>query len=246
VSSRPASKRHEQGRSHLASLCNYWLRRSGLSLDALAALADYGLGEKGFLLPSQISHIRNAKLHRGVPPKCLDGLAAANRAIWLWKERGTQALLSELGPFSSWGVAEDWLEGAIWLPSERHQGEPLGFGELCCIGAGWLRLSYLGQAVSPAEADDLSERLSALLGDLVGGGSPAEGLARLLAAYPIEDQARRDRLRDLLLGERWSHGQLEAELYALAITVSRLRGQDEASFPPDALHAELTAHRRRT
>lgn len=244
---RPASERHEQGRSHLASLMNYWLRQSQLSHEQLGALADWGLGESGWLIPSQISHIKGRRLTRGLPAKACDAMAAANRAIWLWHEQKPEAAIQELGPHSSWNVTEEHLEGAIWLPSEERQGRPLDFCDFARLSAGWLRLSYLGtMALSDNEAVDLSMRLSELLNTLVGGTTPAAALQRILEAYPItDDQARAEGVRDLLLGGHWSRERLEAELYAMAVTVATLRGVPLSSYGPIELHAELARNRRR-
>lgn len=244
---RPASERHERGRSHLASLLNYWLRQSQLSHDQLGALADWGLGESGWLIASQISHIKGARLTRGLPAKACDAMAAANRAIWLWHERTPEAAIKELGPHSSWKVQQEWLDGAIWLPSEERQGRPLDFCDFARLSAGWLRLSYLGtMALSDNEALDLSQQLSDLLNTLVAGTTPAAGMQRILEAYPItDDQTRAAGVRDLLLGGHWSREHLEAELYAMAVTVATLRGVPLSSYGPIELHAELTRNRRR-
>lgn len=244
--SRPASERHEQGRSHLAGLLNYWLRQGQLSHDQLGAIADWGLGESGWLIASQISHIKGSRLTRGLPAKACDAMAAANRAIWLWHERGPAAAIKELGPHSSWNVTEEQVERAIWLPSEERQG-PLDFCDFARLSAGWLRLGYLGtMALTDYEASDLSERLSDLLNTLVAGTTPAAALQRILEAYPItDDQARAEGVRDLLLGGHWSRERLEAELYAMAVTVATLRGVPLSSYGPIELHAELARNRRR-
>lgn len=245
--SKPASERHEQGRSHLASLLNYWLRQSGFSHEQLGSLADWGLGESGWLIPSQISHIKGRRLTRGLPAKACDAMAAANRAIWLWHEQKPEAAIKELGPHSSWGVTEETLEQAVWLPSEEKQGQPLDFCDFARLSAGWLRLSYLGtMALSDNEAADLSQRLSALLNALVEGTTPAAAMQRILDAYPItDDQTRAEGVRDLLLGGHWSRAHLEAELYAMAVTVATLRGVPLSSYGPIELHAELARDRRR-
>lgn len=243
---RPVTLRHEQGRSHLAGLINYWLRRGGLSHRQLAQIADWGLGESGWLTSTQISHLRNRNMARGATARNLEGLAGANQAIWLWQTKGPEHAVKALGPFSAWQVQERWLDDAIWLPVDDSI-EPLGYADFAEINAGRLQLSYMdGQSLSDTESDDLSQRLSDLLNSLAAGGTPAEGFARILAAYPLEDQARRDRLRDLLLGAIWSRQELEAELYALAVTVATLRGLPVSSYGPADLHAELSNHRRRT
>lgn len=245
--SRPATLRHEQGRSHLASLVNYWMRRSGLSHEQMARIADWGLGEAGWLSRSQISHLRNRNFARGANAQSLEGLAGANHAIWLWKAGGPERAIEELGPHSTWQIQPEWLDDAIWLPRDGSTTEPLDYGDFSEINAGRLRLSYIdGQLLSPTEAEDLSTHLSDLLNSLAAGGTPAEGFARILNAYPLADQDRRNRLRDLLLGAIWSREELERELYALAVTVATLRGVPVSEYGPAELHAELSGHRSRT
>ena len=245
--SRPVTLRHEQGRSHLANLVNYWLRRSDLSHEQLARLADWGLGEAGCLSKSQISHLRNRNMHRGASARNLDGLAGANRAIWLWQEKGEERTIRILGPYHSWQVEPEWLDHAYWLPAEDDPAQPLEYADFALVDAGHLKLSYLdGQSLSPTESLDVSLRLGALLNSLAAGGTPAEGIGRIMAAYPLEDEARRHRLRDLLLGAAWTREELEEELYALAVTVATLRGASISHYGPAELHAELSSHRRRT
>lgn len=228
-------------------MLNYWLRRSDLSHEQLAGLVDWGLGERGWLISSQISHLRNGNVARGASARNIDGMAGANRAIWLWHERGEQEALRELGPHSSWGVDLEALGRAIWLPSPADQTRCLDYGEISSVNAGRLVLPYLATPVlSPTEATELSLKVGALLNQLVAGGTPAEGIGRVLDAYPIEDAERRQRLRDVLLGGTWTREELEQELYVLAVTISRLRNDELGDYGPAQLHAELAASRRRT
>lgn len=243
---RPATLRHEQGRSYLASLVNYWIRRSELTQRQLGLIADWGLGEAGWLIPSQISHLRNRDIVRGASAKSLQGLAGANYALWLWHTKGQRQAWQELGPHTGWKVQGEWLDGAIWLPTADDDTKPLGLGHFAEIGAGLIKLPYLKDvALSPTESIELSGRMAALLNDLAGGGTPAEGIARVLKAYPITEPTRQRRLRDLMLGDRWTREELEEEMYALAATVNSLRCLQEGSYGPADLHAELSAHRRR-
>lgn len=245
--SKPVTLRHEQGRSHLASLVNYWLRKAGLSHEQLARIADWGCGEANCISKSQISHLRNRNVARGASPRNLDGLAGANRAIWLWQAKGPDAAIKALGPHHSWNVEREWLDRAIWLPAEDEPSQPLDFADFAAIDAGHLKLGYLGQMVlSPSESAEISAKLTDLLNTLGGSGSAMEQIARILAAYPLTDPTRRERLRDLMLGGTWSREELEQELYALAVLVATLRGVTPASYGAAELHAELSAHRRRT
>jgi hypothetical protein len=244
---RPITARHEQGRSYLASLLNWWLRQSGLSHEQLSRLADWGGGEQGLLIPSAISHLRRSNNARGPSMRNLEGLGAANRAIWLWQTKGEAAAIKELGNHSSHKVDSKWLDGAIWLATAEDERLPLDVVDLVQLSVGLLELPYLQQtAISPSESRDLSERLSALLNELAGGGTPAEGIRRVLEAYPVTDPIRQRRLRDLLLGEPFTREELEHEMLSLAACVNRLRGLPDGTYVPADLHAELTQGRKRT
>lgn len=243
---KPVTLRHEQGRSHLASLVNYWLRKADLSHEQLSRIADWGLGEAGCISPSQISHLRNRNVARGASARNLDGLAGANRAIWLWQADPERAIKA-LGPHHGWKVEREWLDRACWLPAEDEPSQPLDFADFAAIDAGHLKLGYLGQMVlSPSESAEISAKLTDLLNSLGGSGTAMEQIQRVLTAYPLTDPARRERLRDLMLGGQWSREELEQELYALAATVNNLRCLQEGTYGPADLHAELAAHRRRT
>jgi hypothetical protein len=244
---RPITARHEQGRSYLASLLNWWLRQSGLSHDQLSKLANWGGGEPGLLIPSAISHLRRSNNARGPSMRNLEGIAAANRAIWLWQSKGEAVAIKELGSYSACKVDSMWLDGATWLATAEDDRLPLDVIDFAQLSVGLLELPYLQQtAISPSESRDLSERLSALLNELAGGGTPAEGIRRVLEAYPIEDALRQRRLRDLLLGEPFTREELEQELLSLAGCVNRLRGLPDGTYGPADLHAELTQGRKRT
>lgn len=247
-SARPVTQRHEAGLSRFALLLNHWLRQSGLSHEQLARLADWAGGERNLIIHSQVSHLRNRKSPRGPSLKNLEGLAAANEAIWRWQTQGEAAAVARYGPFSIWKLTPDLMETATWLPSPQEEGKPLDLVEmvLVLIDDPEMELPYLTKAsLSPTDAQALSGRLCRMLNDLVAGSTPAESLARLLEAYPIKEPHRQDRLRDLLLGQEWTREELEDELYALAVLVATLRGVAPSSYGPAELHAELTAQRRR-
>lgn len=244
---RPVSLRHERGRSYLALVVNAWLRRSDLSLLEMSRIAGWGLGEDGCLSKSQLSQLKNRNIVRGASAKNLDGLAGANQAIWLWQERGEEEAIRRLGPPSSWQVTPEQLERSIWLHDPEFPDEALAYGDFAEIDAGYLQLPYLGAAVlSPSEATSLSLALAKLLNGLAAGGTPMDGINKVLDAYVSDDPERRERLRDLMLGGLWTHEELEAELGALALMVARLRGVPASEFGPYELHAELSAGRRRS
>lgn len=243
---RHVTLRHEQGRSYLGTVLNYWMRRSDLTHQQMARIADWGLGEGGLLSPSQISHLRNRNILRGASPRNLDGLVGANRAIHLWHTEGQEGAWRKLGPHPAWRVEREWLDGAIWLARPDDETQPLTYGDFAELSVGYLTLPYLGEvSLSPTEWSDLSLRLNQLLNSLATGGTPMEGIARVVAAYPIQDPARQARLRDLLLGATWTREELETELYALAVLVATLRGIPVSDYGPTQLHAELSSPGRR-
>jgi hypothetical protein len=238
-----ATDRHEQGIAQLPALLNYWLGRSGLSHEQMATIAGWGLGEPGMIDPSWISRARNGRQPRGASWKNTDALAAANEAIWLWQAQGPEAARAKLGPQSSWGIDEKWLDSADWLPVPEHPDQPLRFAELASVFAGHLQLPYLATALmSPSEARQASERLSQLLDAAIAkrGWGPREAIAQVLAAYPTKDPARQRRLQGLVVGTvQLNREELEAELHALAEMLCVIRGLTAGSYGPEELRAEL-------
>lgn len=243
---RPVTARHEEGLSYFTSLLNWWLQRSNLSHERMSLLAEWGGGEKKLLIPSVISHLKRRNVPSGPNLRNLEGLAGANRAIWLWQSKGDAAAIRELGPYSVHGIRPEWLDGACWLPSPEDESLPLDYVDLSLLLIGELKLPYLqDQVLNPSETEEVNQRLSELLNGLVAGLSPAEAIRKVLEAYPVRDDDRRARIRDLLLGEQLGLAELQEELHALAVVVGKLRGLPEGSFTAHDLHAELTRDRRR-
>ena len=242
-SMRPATERHERGIAQVPALVNYWLGRSGLSHDRMATIAAWGMGEPGILDPSWLSRARNSRNAQGASWKNTDALAAANEAIWLWKTQGPEAARAKLGPQSSWGIDEKWLDAAEWLPVPGQPDQPLRFPELASVFVGHLQLPYLATALlTPGEARQASERLAALLNAVAveRGWSPREAKAEVEDAYPTTDAARQRRLQAVILGdEQLSREELESELHALAELLRVLRGLKAGSYGPTELRAEL-------
>jgi hypothetical protein len=242
------SRRRERGSAHAASCLNYWLAKSEMSAEALAAIASWGLGEKSGLMSSNVSHLRNARITR-LNLKLIDGIAGANLAIWRWHVQGADACLQAFGPLSTWEIRPEWLNRAIWLHHPDDESDPLQFADWCEIFAGYLTLDYVGLALAPTE--NLSPAIAQLLGELTAGaGTIMDGLRAVERAYPVTDRERVDLLLDVVTGRRdYTRDQLESEIATLAITVSRLRGEPDGSLSPEALHSELTRRsndRRRT
>lgn len=245
---RLATERHERGVEHLAAMVNHWLGRGQLSHDRLIAIANWGLGEPGMLDGGSLSRIRNGKQARGASWRHLDALAAANHAIWLWQTGGERHAWSKLGPHSGWGIREQWLNDAIWLPHPEREGRPLRFATMAEVVAGYLELPYLNAvSLSPGEARQLSDALAALLEELIAerGWGPREGIRELIEAYPVEDKARQRRLKALIVGDTpLSREELEAELHAIAEMIRSIRALTPGSYGPEQLRAELRSDRR--
>jgi len=239
------SRRRERGIAHAASTINYWLGRSEMSAEILSAISSWGLGEKSGLISSNISHLRNARVSR-LNLTVLEGLSAANLAIWRWHTQGPEASLQALGPLSTWQVRPEWLNRAIWLHHPDDTTDPLQFADWAELFAGILTLDYVGVSLSPAE--DLSPELAALLNQLtVSAGTIRDAMAALERAYPVTDRDRLNLLLDVVTGRRnYTRDELETELASLAITVSRLRGEEDGSLSPEGLHALLSTGRKRT
>jgi hypothetical protein len=142
-------------------------------------------------------------------------------------------------------VQEDWLDDAIWLQHPDHPDEPLNYGDLAEVLAGYLELPYLSTALlSPGDARRMSDALSHLLEALIAdqGWGPREAVKRLLAAYPIADQARQQRMAAFVVGQAsLSREELEAELHALAEMIRVVRVLKPGTYGPAELRRELSS-----
>lgn len=242
------SARHELGRNAIAGLINYWLTRSKLSHDQFSAIAAWALGERGLIETTTLSRLRNNRQPRGASYKNLDAFAATNELIWRWKTKGEQETIKRYGLFSGWGVEEEWLTDAVWLPQPDDDKEPLHFAQFAEVMVGLLSLPYLGDAeLSPADVTLMNRALLDLLEQLCAerkwGG--IRGPQQLLEAYPATDRARRMRFRALIGGEPLNAGELELELHALAEMVRKVRGLKEGVYGTPELMAELRAAHHR-
>lgn len=249
----PASKilpsfRHAIGRSNLASALNHWMAQcEGMSHQQVTGIADWSLGELGWLSSPQFSNLRNGKILKP-SLRYLEAVAAVNIAIWRWHVKGRQACLDAYGPFADHGIDPAVLDAATWIPHPEHPDEPLCLADVVELAAGYLTLPWVSVTLTVSQAQFLSEQLSALLDTEIGrhGWGIREGEAQVLAAYPTTDQLRRERLQQLLLGTaKLSAEEIEGELFDLALLISSLRGLPDGTFGPSELYAELIAERRR-
>jgi hypothetical protein len=239
----PASERIANGIKAMGATLNYWLGRSSLSHDQMAAIAAWAIGEAGLVENTTLSRARNGKLPYGMSIRALLALGAANEAIWRWQVQGADAAINRFGPFQAWGVREGNVNGAIWLHHPDHPDEPLTFADLCELQAGLLELPYLpGHVLSPTSARERSDRLSELLNQVIAdaGLKPRDGLVALTAAYPVADTRRQNRLMDLVIGKTaLGPGEMERELLAIAEAIRVMRRLPPGSYGASELHAEL-------
>lgn len=240
-----AKARGERGVQALGQLVTYWL--APVTHSQLSAILEWAYGEPTGLTAGVLSRIRNVNQQRGAGLKHLDAMAEANRAIWVWHTYGPDSAINEFGPYSSWGVREEWLDAAVWLHKADDPQRPLDLGDLARLLVGRLELPYLGPALmSPAESTHAIRRLSDLLEGLAAqqGWGPREAMAQFLEAYPNQDRGRRHLLRDVVLGTaELSPGDLELELAAIAEMIRVLRDLKPGTYGPAELRAELLSDR---
>jgi hypothetical protein len=240
---RLATARHDEGRKTVASMVGHWLLQSGLSLEQLCTIAAWGLNERGMLDRGTLSRIRTGAKARGASFGQIDALSAANMAIWLWQVRGKQKAWAKLGPHSGWGVKDEWMDNATWLPHPDHPNDPLEFGDMAEVLVGHLDLPYLGPApLSAADARIASAELPRLLDRLAAerGWGAMAGLQGLMDAYPVGDRGRQQRMKRVITGEQLlSADELESELHAISEMVRQVRRLKAGEYGPRELQAEL-------
>ena len=244
---RVATQRQEHGVEVFSALINYWFTRSGLSHEQMCAISSWGLHEKGMIDGAVLSRIRNGKQTRGAGLKHVDALAAANRAIWLWQKKGEERARADLGPYSSWSVQETWLNSAVWLSHPDDESLPLEFADFMLVLGGYMDLPYLNVTnLSPANATRLIRALGKLIEDeiKVRSWGPREAVAELLKVYPVDDQVRKERFREVILGTyQYSKTELEGEMYAIGEVIREIRRLRGGEFGVRELREELlSAH----
>ena len=200
-----------------------------------------GLGAHGWLSSSYISRLRNLALANGPTVRHLAALAALNRICWTWDTKGEASAIKTAGPYSNWGITLPMLRQSIWLPIPDDEGNPLEEGEWMLLALGRLELPYLGPGLlSPKQSQVMSKALGDLLHHLLEAqGLPfRDAMAKVMAAYPVSNTRRQQRLQDLILGKQLlSSADVEEEVMALSQLVGQLRGR---TVSPSELLDELT------
>lgn len=242
----PATERHQRGTAHLAHVVNYWLLRGDLTARQLSRIADWGLDERGWLHDAKVAHLRRNAFGRGIPPRYLDALGAANQAIWTWQCRGEDEAMAKYGPPSKDRIEPEWLNRAIWIPHPDFPSEPLGPADWFDVSTGYLEIPQVQKPLlAPTEGPQLTDELCRLLFNLVAGESQRDQVRHLVRLYPATDRERRDRFAAVLIGaSSYDSDEISRELYLMAEIVRGLRGLTGAEYGPAELYAELTRDRR--
>jgi hypothetical protein len=122
------------GRAHFASAINWWLNRCDYSHAQIGALADWALAHDGWLISSQISHLRNNHVRQ---PSFinLEALGSVNEALDMWHAEGPRETFHRYGPFGNSLLSEELLDRGQCL---RHPvtEEPLDFAGFCELFVG--------------------------------------------------------------------------------------------------------------
>jgi len=243
---RLVTQQMEQGLSTTRAMLSYWTGSCEVTLDQFAAIASWGMGERAPLDKSGISRMINGA--RGIHLPHLLAFDHLNEAIWTWQVKGQDAAWEAFGPPLAWKVQPAWVEASIWLPHPDDPRARLTLHDFVDVLVGRLPLPYADEHQRPdPNPQRTSEALSQLLNHAIGEQrlTPRDGIARLLAAYPVTDEARRQRLRGLILGEdSLSREELNAELMAVAEALRVFRGLEPESYGPMELAAELDTRGR--
>lgn len=237
------SLRRERGRVAFAHLLDLWLKRCGCSHQQMGALCDWASsGHRQFDF-NKLSKLRNG--NQGASLVQLDALGAANEAIWRW-QHDPDAAVALLGPFEGYGVEQQTLVDAIWLPLHDTPDEPLRPADLFEILLGLQPPPFaLSAVVRPSQATELSRALAELLNELIQGLGlgPMQARAAILRAYPGDNG---DAIWELASqGAVMTADELEAELLPCSALVASLRGVPPQVYGPRQLHQELSGRGRK-
>jgi hypothetical protein len=129
-----------EGHSHLIDVVYYWISKSSLTYPQFCKIVDWGLGEKGWVESTNLCRFLNAKTVRGCSVKNLLGFEAANEVIWKWQTSGKEDAEKAFGSGRVWGVKDEWVRKAVWLPINGSDCLPLRFTDFASVLVGRLTL----------------------------------------------------------------------------------------------------------
>lgn len=225
------------------------MKRGSFTHSHMGALADWGLGERGWLESSKLSHLRNNHFIRSGFTS-FEALGAVNEVLHSWRVHGVEKTIARFGPRPDQKLTDPLLDAATWLHHPVYTDEPLDFEDFCSLFCGRLTLPYVeGITVAPSETKSVSKALGDLLDTIMNGwtGSTRERVARLMELYAVDDNARRQRLQSVVLGtDVFTQEELEVELEACSNLVRAARGLPEGGYGPGDLYGELSNPRQRT
>jgi len=114
------AKRLASGRAHFASVLNWWMARCNYSHAQIGAMADWALAQDGWLISSQISHLRNNHVRQ---PSFinLEALGAVNQVLHLWHTEGPREVFHRHGPFGDPILTEELLDRGQWLKHPKTE-----------------------------------------------------------------------------------------------------------------------------
>jgi hypothetical protein len=139
---KPNELRLKSGHTHLAEVIDYWLSCCDITYAQFCKIADWGLGESGWIEKANLCRIRNGKNAKGCSLKNLLAFEAANQLIWKWQTCGETAAEQVYGPGKVWGVEGRWIRRCWWLPINGPDRLPLGFREFSLVLVGRLNIPY--------------------------------------------------------------------------------------------------------
>jgi len=242
------AKRHTTGRAHFSSALNWWLARCSYSHKDIAAIADWARAQDGWLISSQLSHLRNNHFRQPSFTN-LEALGAVNEVVHLWHTEGPRETFHRHGPFGDSKLTEEMLDRGDWLKHPKT-GLPLDFAGFCELFVGRISLKHVTMVdFMDHDAKRLSEELGVLLDEMAAssGLTPREAIAKVLMHYPCDDRKRHERLKAVMLGtEVYTPQQVRDEMFSLSQLVKDFRGLPDGAYGPEELLAELTKNRRRT
>ncbi len=199
------------GRRALAHLIHVWHERNGWSHKVLPALAE--CLSLGTVHSSQISNLRNGKLASPGPEVFL-ALAQANALL----HKGIEPFKEHLAKLHP-ALLKVLLESAV--PLLDDEGQPISAGLFFEIFLGMKPLpSCFDWFIEESEAIDLSAGLADYF---CNGRSWRNCREKVMRAYPVKNEIRRDRFAAVMAGLRdYTAEELDGELLDLHATAATL------------------------